>query len=487
MRFLFLILCSVGSIPAVDSRVCARCHREIYRQYMGTPMARSSGVVDKLTPASFRTAGGAEYRIAGTSFSFQFEGEEIRRSLNYYVGAGATGRSYLTSVEGFLFEAPVSFYASTRAWDLSPGYVEGSAPNLVRAVEPACLNCHSSGLNAWRGTVNGYDQPPFSEGGVSCGRCHQDAEAHVAALESGKHRKPQRVRASACAQCHLPGVVTIGKSVFVWDGVPREATVNGHFEQLARSRCALSSAGKLWCGSCHNPHGREQRSQSAANYRESCMQCHNSSSCTAVNRTGDDCIACHMPKTNAMTVQHAVLTDHTIPRRPPAVRPIDVPRDAKLKLFGGGEPSARDLGLAYAAIALRDGDRMRGSRAIGLLENAPPDAKVLTQLAQLLEDAGDRQRACDLYARAVARDPQPVAAAVNLGICYAAKGELDRSIRLWRAALSRNPGLEVARLNLAVALYRTGNAEAARAALTEALRFNPVSSRARAMLRELGH
>ena len=39
--------------------------------------------------------------------------------------------------------------------------------------------------------------------------------------------------------------------------------------------------------------------------------------CTAVNRTGDDCIACHMPKTNAVTVQHAVLTDHTIPRRPP--------------------------------------------------------------------------------------------------------------------------------------------------------------------------
>jgi hypothetical protein len=478
-RPLFLILWAAGSMPAVESHLCAGCHQQVYRRYMSTPMARSSGVAGELAPASFRTAGGVEYRIAGTSFSFQFEGEEIRRGLNYYVGAGATGRSYLTSVEGFLFEAPVSFYASTNTWELSPGYAEGGAPNLVRAVEPDCLNCHASSLNTRRGTVNGYNQPPFSEGGVSCDRCHRDADAHVAALKTGKHRKPRPVRASACAQCHLPGVVTIGQSVFVWDGVPREATVNGHFEQLARSRCALSSAGKLWCGSCHNPHG-------ATSYNERCMQCHNSSSCTALNRTGDDCIACHMPKTNALTVQHAVLTDHTIPRRPPSVRPIDVPEEAKLKLFGGGEPSTRDLGLAYAAIALRDGNRILGDRAIGLLEHAPPDAKVLTQLGQLVEAAGDQQRACNLHARAVAADPQPVAAAVNLGICYAAKGELDRSISLWRAALSRNPGLDAARLNLAVALYRTGNAAAARATLTEGLRFNPVSSRARAMLRELG-
>jgi hypothetical protein len=444
---------------------------------MQTPMARSSGVVGNVPPATFQAAG-LEYSVAGNSFSFRYQGETIHRRLDYYIGAGVTGRSYLTSIDGFLFQAPISWYASTSQWDLSPGYESQNEPNLVRAVEPSCLNCHASGVLSRGGTVNGYERPPFIEAGVSCERCHVNSELHATSFKSGKLVRPKPVRSSVCEQCHLPGVVTIGSSVFVWDGLARESTVNGHFEQLARSRCARASGGKLWCGSCHNPHGEQ-------NYRQLCMRCHTPASCTATNRTSEDCIGCHMPRISAQTVQHAAITDHTIPRRPPASRPSDVPEDAKLRLFGGGEPASRELGLAYAAIALRDNNRIWGQRALDLLEKVPADAKVLTQLAQLVERRGQQQRACDLYARAVAADPAPVAAAINLGTCYAEKGELDKSIGLWRAALSRIPGLDAARSNLAVALFRSGRVAAAHEVLTEGLKFNPASARTRQLLQEM--
>src|SRR4051794_36856711 len=124
IRLLIVIFSAACSMIAMDSRVCAGCHREIYERYRRTPMAQSSGVVDQVTPGSFRTPTGQEFRISGNSLSFSFDGQEIRRSLNYYLGAGSTGRSYLTSVDGFLFQAPVSYYASNKAWDLSPGYVD---------------------------------------------------------------------------------------------------------------------------------------------------------------------------------------------------------------------------------------------------------------------------------------------------------------------------------------------------------------------------
>src|SRR5262245_11416085 len=139
VRSLVLVLVFGASlVSAVESRVCVGCHREIYERYRVTPMARTSGVVDAVQPASFRTTGGQEYRVSGSSYSFDFEGGEVRRTLNYFLGAGVTGRSFVTSIDGFLYQAPISYYASTRSWDLSPGYVESEVPNLVRAVEPNC-------------------------------------------------------------------------------------------------------------------------------------------------------------------------------------------------------------------------------------------------------------------------------------------------------------------------------------------------------------
>lgn len=196
-----------------------------------------------------------------------------------------------------------------------------------------------------------------------------------------------------------------------------------------------------------------------------------------------------MPRQSAATVQHAAFTDHRIPRKPLPNPAPAAGADAGLIPFNGFEQSDRELGLAYATVALRDANRVWGMRAFELLRKAnaqfPEDAKVAAQLAQLYDRMGNEEQACVLYARAVALEPMAHAAAVNLGTCLSHQGRIEESIVLWEGVLLRNPTMEPAILNLAVARYRKGDVDRARAALERALKFNPALRAARDLLRDM--
>ena len=355
IRVALLLAGAAGPAHGLDSKACAACHPAIYRSYSATSMARSSGAVnhgqfqESFERSAFASpAGTAQYRVSNhdgeISFDFQQGDIKGRRRLDYFIGSGAVGRSYLTNLEGFFYQAPASYYSSAQRWGLSPGYENTDELNLVRGVEPACLNCHASRVQAVSGTSNGYADPPWLENGVSCERCHGSGEEHVARMKSGNRAhgtgvvNPAKLepmaRDSVCAQCHLPGAVEIARSakrgslkpgfkpgfkpgerlsdsvtVFVWADANRETTVNGHFEQLARSACRRASGGKLWCGTCHDPHRVVPETEKAAFYRSRCFTCHSESSCTAPKKAGiaaaNNCIACHMPREPATTVRHA--------------------------------------------------------------------------------------------------------------------------------------------------------------------------------------
>jgi tetratricopeptide (TPR) repeat protein len=148
--------------------------------------------------------------------------------------------------------------------------------------------------------------------------------------------------------------------------------------------------------------------------------------------------------------------------------------------------SDRELGLAYASIALRNNNREWGLRALELLRSEdqahPNDPKIISSLAQLYDRTNRDDEACALYEAAVRLDPSVAASKVNLAGCLAKRGQTDQALRLWTEVLKTNPSMETARLNLAVALFRTGRKTEARAGLLEALRFNPASRRARELL-----
>ena len=160
------------------SEVCGTCHRDIFRSYQATGMARSSGAVaDIENEGSFaHKLSGVGYRIfrqdGAAWFGFDVAGMQGRRRLEYFIGSGAVGRSYLYTIDSFLYQAPVSWYAGPARWDLSPGYTQYDHLYLTRGIETVCLQCHASRLQPAAGTSNGYASPPFREGGVSCERCH---------------------------------------------------------------------------------------------------------------------------------------------------------------------------------------------------------------------------------------------------------------------------------------------------------------------------
>jgi tetratricopeptide (TPR) repeat protein len=386
------------------------------------------------------------------------------RRLEYYVGSGAAGRSFLFRRDGFLFEAPVTWYTQKNAWDVSPGYESDRASRWNRAVEPSCLFCHASQTQWREGTQNAYRDPPFEHNGVSCERCHGPGSLHVegqGAVVNPAKLDPAR-RDSVCAQCHLTGEARIARAgrqiedyrpgdrlsdfaaVFARDErTPLQ--VNSHVEKLAQSMCKRAAGDRLWCGTCHDPHRVPPPAERASYFRERCQTCHAPAEC----KRGFDCASCHMPKLPASDVRHGVFTDHSIPKVPTKLAPSPA---WQLRGFYAADAGDRELGLAYAEVAARTGDRRQQAEAIRLLTLAPQDAEVEARLAYVFEKTGSPDRAATLYQAALRQDPNQIVAMVNLGRLLGSQGFLDRAIALWRAAIERNPCLEEAGANLQIAL-----------------------------------
>lgn len=452
---------------------------------------------------------------------------EAERRLDFFIGAGVLGRSYASILDGFLLQAPVSYYTSTRGWDLSPGFQGFDHLPLTRPIEPACLNCHASSLLTRPDTVNGYQNPPFAETGVSCERCHGPGETHITRMKSGDTRRGSGIvnpaklsaaeRDSVCAQCHLVGVIRISKtgagryepgkrffdttSAFLWSSGAHQSASNTHFEQLVSSACWRKSAGRLWCGSCHSAHNLIAENSRSAFYRRRCLTCHtvNAPDCSlpagSRRAVSDDCVACHMPSKPITTVEHSVQVDHTIPRIPgkkpeaSAAAESSAIDEARLIPFPGSSGDDRELGLAYASEAIPRNNRFWGERAFVLLKKVaaahPEDASVTGQLAQLYDRMGQEQQACNYFEQAVKQGPAGAGALVNLGTCRAKGGDIQGAIKLWLEAVRQNPALEAARLNLAIAQSQLGEVKSARINLQTALRYDPFSPRVRELLRSM--
>src|SRR5262249_48231373 len=134
-----------------------------------TAMAASSGPADSTT--AIETFGNAAFTHAGSDFRYEAirDGEGLRflfanasgsskgsKPLPWFVGSGASARSYLIADDGYLFEAPVAFYTAAQSWDLAPRFASYSYPYLTRPVMPGCLGCHASFIAALPGTQNRY-------------------------------------------------------------------------------------------------------------------------------------------------------------------------------------------------------------------------------------------------------------------------------------------------------------------------------------------
>ena len=301
---------------------------------------------------------------------------EIVHRLDYVVGGGLTGYSYLFRVGQWFFQAPLSFYSEPGQWDLSPGYALDDI-GFTRSISTGCLTCHNGQPIGVPNREGKFQEPyfRFAELAISCESCHGPGQLHV---EEMNRRKGRLVPASSlpdtsivnpaklssnladdlCMECHQAGDAIIllphkdfqdyrpgdplsnTRAIFrvplreeqrdEANRLESQPPVRGSLEaplwwknsSLQLSRCYQESHRQLTCITCHVIHHPPTPDTRLQHYRSKCLGCHSETSCrlAADNRVkqqpGDGCVACHMEKRGVAGIAHSNDTKHRIVRVP---------------------------------------------------------------------------------------------------------------------------------------------------------------------------
>jgi photosynthetic reaction center cytochrome c subunit len=366
------------------ARRCMFCHPAEVEGYARSAMAHSLRRAGQ-EPEGLVSAHGSTIamRSSATGYFQRWEngGDSSDYRVDYVVGSGNHASGYLVEIGRHLFQSPVAFYTSRKSYDLAPGYENVPDPDFTRPVSEECVLCHSGTALHVSGTLNQYREPIFSAEAITCERCHGPVGRHLADPRAGTIVNPAKLepaaRDSVCEQCHLFGAARVpnpGKKLSdfmpgqrledtftiyrnaVPPGRPAGAfKVISHVEQLAQSACARNSGGRLWCGTCHDPHEEPPQAQAVEYYRARCLTCHTASFPAAAHPGRDtDCLSCHMPRRNAQDGGHTVFTDHRIQRRPETTQ-ANLPADAGIAAWREPAPELqkRNLGIAYIDVGMQ--------------------------------------------------------------------------------------------------------------------------------------
>lgn len=385
----------------VGSGQCVDCHKPQSESFSATPHARSLQriqIEEEPQDAEFLHA------LSGRTYKIDREGENLwhrelfidgnpakpvsaEHPLAWRIGSGNHSRSYLIEIDGHLFESPLTWYASRKAWGMSPGFDHANHEGFARPVNDGCIRCHSGQIES---AGDGSHHLRMIEASIGCENCHGPGSMHVTdrtaklAVDAEyddtivNPRKISRtLNEDICARCHLRGAAWAfvrGRDVsdfrpglplsdyridFVRKQSAGQMEVVGHFEQMHASRC-YTQTDSLTCTSCHNPHQSPAASEKVEYYRRACLQCHENDSpeCSILESERrlkspeDDCAGCHMPKSET-EIPHLTFTHHRIGIHDDSVQQKTAPQDLELVPFGDVSrlsPSdlQRCLGVALA-------------------------------------------------------------------------------------------------------------------------------------------
>ncbi|MFM9007464.1 MAG: hypothetical protein ACKORE_02665, partial [Bacteroidota bacterium] len=218
----------------VGIETCASCHSNVHSTYIHTGMGSSFGKATREKSSAdfsghpvvhdpYRNLNYHPYWSGDTLFfrEFRMDGNDTvhlrEERIDYVVGSGQHTNSHLWSSNGYLYQAPLTYYTQKGRWDLPPGFEQGNNTRFNRIIGTECMTCHNGLPEFVTGSSNKY---ALVKGGIDCERCHGPGSIHVREKSMGilidtsksidysivnPAKLPIDLQFDVCQRCHIQG------------------------------------------------------------------------------------------------------------------------------------------------------------------------------------------------------------------------------------------------------------------------------------------
>ena len=395
----------------VGMTTCKSCHANVHNTFIETGMGRSFDLASR-EKSDARFDHNALVYDQKSDFYYKpyFKNDKMyvhefrlnngdtvhsrTEQIDYIIGSGQHTNSHIIEENGFIYQAPVTYYTQEEKWDMAPGF-ENKNLRFSRALSAECITCHNHLPKAVEGAFNKYTEMPT---GIECERCHGPGSIHVKEKLSGNiidtskyidysivnpRHLDRNLQMDLCQRCHLQGIAVLneGKTFFDFKPgmelkevanvfLPRYTDSHEKFimasqaDRLRMSAC-FTETETLTCISCHNPH-HSVVSKKVDTFNSVCSSCHSaeadvkcSEGISLRNAKGDNCVTCHMPKSGSIDIPHVNITDHYISKKNTLKsKEVSEKKQSEIAEFLGlqilTKQKASSLEMANAYIALFD-------------------------------------------------------------------------------------------------------------------------------------
>lgn len=459
----------------VGSKSCRDCHQAFYQKWASShhglamqPFTETFARTELTPMTNFVIVGPLRYRAditnsppvvreAGPGGEKQFKIEHVLGGKNVYY--------FLALIDkGRLQTLPVAYDVRRKEWYDTSASAMRHFPNVTNELvhwteapytfNTACHSCHVSQLARNYDPATETYHTTWKEPGINCETCHGPSAEHVRVCIAAGDQDPADLkiirtttmtpaqRTDHCSVCHAKtsilsdsfppgarlldhfGLVTLESADYYPDG--RDLGENYTYTSWRLSPCLKSE--KFECIHCHTSSGRFRQKDDP---NSACLPCHEqrvknvtAHSHHAPDSVGNQCIACHMPKTEFARM---VRSDHSMqPPTPAATLAFKSPNacnichtnkeagwaDKLVREWHKDDYQARVLRRAGLVEAARKGDWSRLPDILAYLASPDRNEIFAASLIRLLEGCNKPAKWPAL--RLAASDSSPVARAAAI-------------------------------------------------------------------------